>query len=240
MLKPVEKISASRNVIDQLTDSIRKGVWEPGELLPTEMDLSRIFNVSRNSIREALKSMTYSGLLAARAGYGTYVKDDALQKLEQKDLVDFITEEASVNDLIETRTLLESELARLAAIRATDEDRKELQRIQDVLEAALLENERKGLDSIPAGPGSEFHMCVARASKNSVMIKLMTSIKAELDLQRSKMHLQTEQDFDTMLQDHKAICEAVVSGDAERAARTMREHVRHSYAIMLKTAGSKE
>lgn len=229
MLTPITRVSMYKDIVDQLIDCIKTGVWQPGDHLPTEMELSQIFHVSRNSIREALKSLSYSGILSARAGRGTFITADALQKIENLELVNFISEEASMNDLMETRILLETELARLAALRANDSDKLELKEVMQQLEDQLVWQEAGHISSNPTEIGTTYHMCIAKIAKNKVLMRLMQSIQNELKEQRSKVELNSAQDFDVMLSDHKRIYEAIVSNNPDLAAELMRNHVLHSF-----------
>lgn len=232
MLKPVAKSSMYEDIVRQLIGCIKNRVWLPGEFLPTEMELAKTFDVSRNSIREALKSLAYSGIISAKAGHGTSVTPDALQKIENLELVNFISDEASLEDLMETRLIIETELARLAAMRATEEDKAALKRSLENLKGQLIQQEAENIAENPTDRGIDFHMCVASIAKNSVLTKLMQSIQGELRYQRSYVSLQNARSFEVMLRDHEKICDAVLRSDANAAAESMRQHLLNSLGII--------
>lgn len=234
MLKPVAKTSMYEDIVNQLINCIKNSVWLPGDFLPTEMELAKTFDVSRNSIREALKSLAYSGIISARAGHGTSVTPDALQKIENMELVNFISEEASLEELMETRLVIETELARLAAMRATEEDKTMLMQSLKSLKGQLLQQEAHQISENPTDRGIDFHMCVARISKNSVLMKLMQSIQGELRYQRSYVSLKNADSFAVMMRDHEKICEAILCNDADAAAESMRQHLLNSLGIIHK------
>jgi len=229
MLKPVTKVAMYKDIVNQIMSMIKSGIWQPGTCIPTEVELAKTFNVSRNSIREALKSLAYSGILSSRAGQGTFVTADAMQKIENLELIDFISRKASVDDLTETRLLLETELARLAALRATDEDKIELQALQQQFELQM--NYQKAVNdfSNPTEIGIDFHMRIAKIAKNHVLMKLIQSIQGELHEQRRRLEYHNALTLDLRLQEHKAICEAVLDNDPDRAAAAMRTHIQHSF-----------
>ena len=206
MLKPVTKVSMYQNIVGQVMSCIKAGLWCPGDTIPPEVELAKTFDVSRNSIREALKSLSYSGMLSSRAGQGTY--------------------------LTETRTILETELARLAAMRATAEDKDELRELQQKLEAQLSRQKKADDCSNPTEIGVACHMCIAKIAKNKVLMKLIQSIQGELNEQRGQIRNRSVEELEISVQEHKELCGAVLANDPERAAEVMRLHIQHSYARM--------
>lgn len=166
MLKPTNRTTLHREVMQQMTAAIREGQWEVGSKLPGEMALSEIFQVSRTCIREVLKALAYSGVVESRSGVGTF-----LLEMPHEDLglsvVDMLTT-SSYTELLEMRKLLEGQAAYWASERATPED---LDRLGKVL----------------AGEGEEtlnqihynFHTCIGELSKNSILIHMVTELLAE-------------------------------------------------------------
>src|SRR6266702_2705705 len=74
-LDPVPRATLSEQVAKRLSERISAGDWRPGEKLPSEAELCRAFNVGRSSLREALSSLAFIGLIRVRAGGGSYVAD---------------------------------------------------------------------------------------------------------------------------------------------------------------------
>src|ERR1700680_1990412 len=110
---PVRAVTLSTQVARQLEDLITSGAWPVGTRIPAENDLVGQLGVSRNTVREALRSLAHSGMIEARAGDGTYVR--ALSELELP-LVRRASR-AKLDDAVEVRGLLEQQAARLAALR---------------------------------------------------------------------------------------------------------------------------
>ena len=259
MIKPITKTSMYMEIVDQMITRIKEGEWEPNSQLPTEIELAKAFNVSRNSIREALKSLVMFGIIYARPGLGTFIAKDALQKVGNTELLEAISEEASIEILMETRLIIEPQLSRLAALRATDKDKKNLVEALELLNKDLnsrlmaFNKAKKALKaadtdalimeelqehSNPSVNGIRFHMCVAETAKNIVLAKFLQSIKGELEKQRSRLYFKDSQDIETMLEDHIKICDAIVSNDQDRAGREMYQHLLNGYKNMIK-AGEK-
>ncbi|ERK71400.1 transcriptional regulator, GntR family, partial [Leifsonia aquatica ATCC 14665] len=115
-------VPLSERIANQLRQRIAEGEFPVGTLLPTEVDLAREFDVSRGCVREAVRSLVHAGMLGARAGYGTFVvaTSDLAPALARR------LEHDRIADVLEVRLLLEREGARLAATRATPEQREVL------------------------------------------------------------------------------------------------------------------
>jgi DNA-binding FadR family transcriptional regulator len=156
-------VPLSAQVAEQLRGRIADGEFPVGSLIPTEHELSEQLGISRNSVREAIRSLVHAGLLGARAGYGTFV-------LAASDLAPTLARRVESDrdrgsDVAEVRTMLEREGARLAALRATPEQRALLRRTLEERAAA------------PDGPtyvalDRRFHEQVFEASGNELLAEL--------------------------------------------------------------------
>ena len=127
-MRPVHRTSVSDEIVAQITDLIARDVLKPGDRLPPERELCQRFGVGRSSLREALRSLSMMGILDGRVGEGTFVCDNS--KYFEKALQwGFALDGKKLQDLSETRMMLESQNAYLAAERATAVD---LEAIQDL------------------------------------------------------------------------------------------------------------
>ncbi len=136
MVEQIKRISLYEQVAMQMMQLIESGEWPLGEQLPNEIELSQMFGVSRNCIREGLKSLTLYGILNSRAGKGTFVSVSAKEQINNMRLVDFLNN-GPIKDLIEARIAIESKQASLAAENATDEEKEEFEGIYKELIEAL-------------------------------------------------------------------------------------------------------
>ncbi|WP_455563060.1 FadR/GntR family transcriptional regulator [Akkermansia massiliensis] len=156
--KPV-RVSLSRQVLTAMESMIRSGKWKVGDRIPAEAELARAFSVSHNTIREALQSLIHMGMLEARPGDGTYVMASDRFAVAVSNRL----KESELPQILEARLALEKEIARLAAVKRTEEDLK-------VLESALKDCHAR------VRPGIEddmlFHAAVARATHNPVLAEL--------------------------------------------------------------------
>ena len=117
-MRPVQRTSVSDAIIAQITELIERNVLKPGDRLPPERELCKRFQVGRSSLREALRSLSMMGLLDGRVGEGTFVCDKG-QYVERALQWGFLLDGKKLQDLSETRLMLESQNAYLAAERAT-------------------------------------------------------------------------------------------------------------------------
>lgn len=199
-------------VAQQLRSRIAGGEFAVGSLLPTESELSRELGVSRNSVREALRSLVHAGLLGARAGYGTFVRatSDLAPALARR--VDLERD----SDVAEVRLIIEREAARLAASRATAEQGQQL---RVALEARLVCTD--GPSYVAADVA--FHRLLLEASGNALLAELYRGIGGneqwlsrlndpQVDFAGETGNLR---DIDNA---HAAIVEAVTVGDSDGAA----------------------
>lgn len=215
-LRTAQRASLVDQVIDQLKEQITSGLWQMNGKIPTETVLAEQLGVGRNTVREAVRALTHAGLLECRQGDGTYVRATSelsgamLRRLRQAEQL----------EILEVRRALEVESARLAATRRTDED---ILRI----EAALAERDRAWeLDDPEAFVEADlaFHMSVAHATHNLVLIDLYEDFSAALRASITAAGTSLNKSYIP----HDAIARAISSGDAtaaERAGHACMEHI---------------
>ncbi len=119
-LKAVARVTLGEQVALQLAEMIAEKHWQPGERLPTEMELCEVLNVGRSTLREALKSLAFIGMVRMRPGDGTYVSDLSNRLLDRILAKGLLKTEKDLADVCETRMILETEGAAIAAERATE------------------------------------------------------------------------------------------------------------------------
>ena len=217
---PVRAKTLSAQVARQIEDLITSGRWPVGTRIPGENDLVTQLGVSRNTVREALRSLVHTGLLEARAGDGTYVR--ALSELEAP-LVRRASR-ASLNEAVEVRGLLEQQAARLAASRRSEAD---VGRLRELLEAQRLAGLTGDLSAYAAADAG-LHNAVVACAGNELLTEMYLYLGGALKLSVSPelwdRALAVEQ-----VDLHAALVEAIAAGDpaaAERAAADLIEALR--------------
>ena len=225
MSDPIFRTKLYEDVAALLQERIRSEQWRAGERLPAEPDLAKEFDVSRSTIREAVRSLQLAGLLVTKPGSGTYVAEGATTILLTRELAAIMQDPEHLHDLVQTRYLLEPQLAAMAAVRATAEEKEQLLQIAEQMGR---EHDRFRLMSL----GHAFHMQLAQMAHNAVLGGFYHSAASQL---RSMRVLETLT-LEVYLQDveeHRKISRAVEAADAAAAKSAMEAHLAKDYAAYL-------
>ncbi len=220
--KPPELVNRNHRptVQDQLIDLIVELDLDPGDVLPAETELMRTLGVSRNSVREALKSLQALGIVDIRHGYGTYVGTAQLRSMQPGLL--FHTRLAVrrenpqvLHDIVEVRALLESGLIRRSAVELTPAD---IDRLEAELDALAADG-----DAGRAAHDRRFHELLYEPLGNALVLQLIALF---WDVYRQLEHEvgKPRTDHDQVVRQHRRIIEALRSRDPARAAETIAEH----------------
>lgn len=210
------------DVANRILEKIRGGEWPEDARLPAEMKLAAQFDVSRSTVREAVRSLQIAGILRSRPGSGTFVSDRALMILESRALPAVMTEPGAMGELAQARYVLEPELAFFAAQQAQSGD---IEALMDTARRMQRTKDRSELMRL----GYRFHMRLAETARNGVLLALYRSVDSGLQCMRV-MDFVTLDVYLTGAAEHMRIAEAVAAHDAERARSEMQRHIRKSYA----------
>lgn len=206
-------------VADHLRRLIHLGEVGPGDRLPAERELAEQLGIARLSLREALKTLQNDGYVEVRRGArgGTYVTE--LEAPVARWRARMRTVSGEFDDIIDFRIGLETETARLAAVRRTAEDLAAMRTTIDDLTVAHDRTAFRLADS-------RFHASLARAARSSRLGAAVESTRAELfnthDLLPFIDPVQESVD------DHEVVFRAVEKGDVDAAAAAMRDHIEHT------------
>ena len=174
-LKAVARITLAEQVALQLADMIADTRWKPGERLPPEMELCEALNVGRSTLREALKSLAFVGMVRMRAGDGTYVAAPSRGLLDRILAKGLLKTEKDLADVCETRIVLETQLAAFAAERVTP---KGLARLEELIEEG--DRSLRGAGRSYIDIDLDFHLAVADCSENRLLPRLLADIRGLL------------------------------------------------------------
>ena len=191
--KPV-RVSLARQVLTAMESMIRSGKWKVGDRIPAEAELARAFSVSHNTIREALQSLIHMGMLEARPGDGTYVMASDRFAVAVSNRL----KESELPQILE---------ARLAAVKRTDEDLKELENALEDCHGRV----RPGIED-----DMLFHAAVARATHNPVLSELYNVVI--LHVQENLEKLLQEKQYDSgAMKLHDDLLAAIRNQEADEA-----------------------
>jgi len=215
-------IQASRlyeQIVQQIETSILKGELTEGSQLPAERDLARQFGVSRTAVREAIKALQEKGLVDAFPGRGTFVTNGTSNSMRRS--MDRILKGGESNGwsyLVEVREILEPEIAALAAIRADEQEVAAMREAVDVMDKAVRDSDA----FIEAD--LDFHLALAEAAANPIVLSLIDSIVALLREQRMRIFHQDGGPERGQLH-HRRILDAIEGRNPQEARAAMRAHL---------------
>jgi len=220
MYKAVQTSRLYEQIVQQIEESILKGVLKPGDQLPAERELASQFKVSRTAVREAVKALHEKGLVEAFPGRGTFIKSGTAHSFRQT--LDWILrsgQPAGTAHVVEVREILEPEIAALAASRA---DEEALASMREAV--AAMDNARSDPDAFIEAD-LDFHLALAEAAANPLILSLIDSIVDILREQRMRI-FKVEGGPERGQYHHKKILEAVEHRDSQGAREAMRAHLR--------------
>lgn len=205
-------------VLEQLLIQIRQGTWKSGEKLPSENELCGTFNVSRISIREAIKQLAAMGLVETHQGEGSFLKEISIGSCAQNALRPmFVMDPPSLLEIIEFRSIMEPGAMALAADRITLQEIEELEKyVTDMKDESLdirafIEDDLK------------FHVAISKDSHNSFIIK-MNDFMFDM-LREGMISIVAKLGREDGIHYHTTILEALKRGDKQTAITVMTEHI---------------
>ena len=217
MLRAVKQKRIYQDIVAQIRRLLDDGRLKPGFQLPSERELSELFQVSRASVREAIRALDSMGLVEIRSGEGTYVAS-TVESLLSPLAFAIRQQRDAFREIFEARRIVEPEIAALAAKRATP---SEIRR----LEAILAEQARRiSKGEIGVEADSAFHSTLAQAGKNKVFLRLNDAMVESLREVRERS-LQTNGRPARSLAGHREILKAIRARDPAEARKAMLEHL---------------
>jgi GntR family transcriptional repressor for pyruvate dehydrogenase complex len=219
MYRTVKTSRLFEQIVQQVEDSILSGQLKPGDQLPAERELAQRFGVSRTAVREAVKTLREKGLVEAYSGRGTFVTNGTSQAIRQSlDLMIRINQQEGSAHLAELRLVLEPDIAGLAASRIEE------QLLVTMREAvAVMDNSLRDPDAYVEAD-LDFHLALAEAAGNPLILSLLDSIVGLLREQRSRI-FNVARGPERGQFHHKRILAAVEQRDPEAAREAMRAHL---------------
>lgn len=225
---PSARVGVPAAVFEQLLAYIVSGEWKEGQRILPERELCQQLGVARPSLREALKALEIMGLVDSRVGAGTFVRKRA--DFLSRPLLWAIagSSSAGAHELVESRLVLEAELAGFAAERATESDLSAI---------------KQGLHNLNAKPNEvlefdmKFHLAIAFAAHNQVLLNAVLMIR-NLIKQWMLVTLQVPGITERVLAQHAEILESILDKDSKAARDRMRSHLSQMGGLLLEIKSS--
>jgi GntR family transcriptional repressor for pyruvate dehydrogenase complex len=219
LYKAIQTSRLYEQIVLQIEEAILKGELCAGTQLPAERDLAKQFGVSRTAVREAIKALQEKGLVDAFPGRGTFITNGTSNSMRRSlDRIVKNGEQGGGAYLVEVREMLEPEIAALAATRADAEDLAAMREAVEVMDKAAWDS------NVYIEADLDFHLALAEAAANPIVLSLIDSIVGLLREQRFRI-FRVEGGPDRGQQHHRRILEAIQRHDAQGARSAMQDHL---------------
>lgn len=221
-MQAFERQSLTKQLMDVIIANITAGDLPEGEKLPPEAELAELLRVSRNTLRETLKTMETFGIIESRHGQGTFVSPHAMQRIPNIEILRLLSADHDVQSQLDARLVMEPGLARLAAERRTDED---VDAISRGIDAFL--DDGSPIDVV-------FHMLVAQAAHSPVLYGYLRAVCQQLvhtpyPLLQARLLADWHE---SEVREHREILDAVCDRDGAAAQDLMRMHLSRRFRLM--------
>lgn len=171
-LRPIGKETVVNQIINEIVDSIIKGRYQAGMKLPNEFELIEQMQVSRNSLREAMKILSAMGIVEIKRGDGTYVCSQMNPSMFDKVVYSMIYGSSTSLELLELRQVLDEATVQLAIEKANEGEIRELQENIGYMHQAIQEQDVEKMKQYDM----EFHMLLIDSCKNVFFIRIMKGV----------------------------------------------------------------
>jgi len=218
-IKQVERSRLTEKIVDRIVSLIASGELKRGDKLPPERVMMKQLGVGRSSLREAIESLSLMGVLTRHPGSGTHVSVSGEEFLAKPLSWGIPLGRGRLQELIEARRILEEAITALAAEKASE---AEIAEIRHYL-AEMKANHRNRRKVIKAD--LSFHIAMAKASHNTVLLGFITQIRNLLRSWIDKALL-VPGVYDSTVEEHSEILSAIEAHDVEGARLALRSHLK--------------
>ena len=228
----IKRVPVTKQVSDSIKESIINGTYPVGSRLPSEASFCESLQVSRSSVREAIRELQAEGYIELKTGKGAYVCDN---QMHDYDTVRnwFIETAPNLEDFSEVREAIETLAVRLAAERRTDSELAALLQIHEKFKTAAAQNNISEMALLD----EQFHTAIIGMAHNTLLTKLMFLVNAELKKYRV-MAISVKKNSDNTISEHERIYESIRIQEPRVASSAMLEHLAMSMAEMRRIVQS--
>jgi GntR family transcriptional regulator, transcriptional repressor for pyruvate dehydrogenase complex len=231
--KPIKTKKIYEEIVEQIKQLMADGHLKPGDKLLSERELAERLQVSRASVREAIRSLEMMAFVEIRPGDGTFVRSQNSDEIILPLAMFLTVEKSSLLEMLEIRKIFETSTASMAAERATEEEIDEIRMAYEKMEESINFNDSE--------KGEEydivFHYAIAEATHNALLIRLFRTISENFSRSISTARRQLyidEHNPQLILDQHRRILEAIKNHNPQLAAKVMLEHLIHTEHEMNK------
>jgi len=227
-MKEIKRIPVTTQVMDSIKESIVEGKYSIGSKLPTEVKLCEMLNVSRSTVREAMRSLQAEGFVELVAGKGAFVLDNQGHNYDTIRTW-FIESAPNLKDSTEVREALETLQVAKAIKRGTKDELEELKAIHQ----QFIEENKSNNVSALAELDEQFHTQICNMAHNALLSKI--NVLTAHDLRKYRyMSISVKDNSDNTIREHELIIRAIEERDPHKASAYMLAHLGSSLSDINK------
>lgn len=235
MLSTIKNTRVYERVIEKIKNIIEKGELKCGDKLPSERDLCEQLNVSRTSIREALRVLEILGIIECRMGEGNFINDNFENSLLEPLSMTFMLHGSKTDEILDIRKFIEPGTAALAAKNINDEQLQEIKELVNLLNST--ENEEKCVEI-----DKKIHYKIVQASGNYLVSNMMFAVSTLVETYIEDVvtnMFQSEENKSKVKKQHEDIVQAIADHDSTGASIAMLKHLEYTNGYISKTIKEK-
>ena len=224
-MEPLRRTSLSEQVLDSIISYIKTNELKYGDRLPTEAEFSDLFQVSRTSVREAMKALSINRAVESIPGRGTFLRPEMADYIisHENCMAQVVFAKATIHEILEVRTALETLSIDLAIERGTDAE------FETVVEAM----QQLKCDIYSGKPwcvsGTRFHISIATISGNNLLIQQIESLSHIIGKYKDALY-EAETNMERHIVDHQNILDALLTRNRAAAHLAIDAHMRNTEA----------
>lgn len=222
---PVKTKRLYEEIAEQIQQLISGGELKPGDKLLSERELADRLQVSRVSVREAIRSLEMLGFIEIRHGEGTFVRDTTANEVIRPLAMFLAMERGSLLDMFEVRRIFETATAGLAAERASEDEVEQIGLLLEKMKDRILHGDPETGEAFDAA----YHYAVAEATHNNLLIKLLRTVHEEwskaVSAGSQQLLVDSDKNAQKIMDQHDRIFAGIKAHDPVLASKAMLEHV---------------
>lgn len=217
-------------IADKIMEKISDGDYLPGDKLPPEAELIKLYEVSRVTLRESLKKLSMLGVVTINQGDGTYVNKITPSSFMEPLFPLLVLNCESVEEIYNARIYLEGGISELAAIYRTEEDLEIMNHILEEMENAIEIDDYSTFSKCDR----KFHQAIENACRNEVLCMISKLFNRFLEIYLKRINV-SKNIVENSINEHRQLYHAIQNKRGELAGITMREHLREAKNNLLKS-----
>ncbi|MFZ5642065.1 MAG: FadR/GntR family transcriptional regulator [Bacillota bacterium] len=230
MFDQIKKKNLYEEIASQIIKKINEGQYLPGQQLPGERELAVQLGVNRGSLREALRVLEFMRVVEKKVGEGVFIKDPSRESSLEALIFQFLAEDGldheSLTGTFEAIVIVESNMARLAARRCSEEDKASLKGLSEKMD--LMVDDPDAFTDLD----QEFHLMVGRLGHSPVLFSVSSTMWIIMKRYAHALHMSREL-RQKCAEGHRHIASAIIAGDGDLAGREMERHLKGALSTLL-------